>query len=145
MPVEIEMSEMEQKAKMVDVGAVESFPAGRGKRVLVNGNPVAVFRLGERFHALEDCCSHAMAPLSGGKVEDGAVACPRHGAHFDIATGEVLSLQAVANVVSFPAEVREGRVLVSTQGWLADPLWTTGRQLGQRETAPDQLELEAVE
>jgi nitrite reductase/ring-hydroxylating ferredoxin subunit len=139
------MSEMEQKQKMVDVGAVESFPAGRGKRVLVNGNPVAVFRLGERFHALEDCCSHAMAPLSNGEVQDGAVACPRHGAHFDIATGEVLSLQAVANVVSFPAEVREGRVLVSTQGWLADPMWVSGRRLGEREPDSEQLELEAVE
>lgn len=139
------MSESDRKPVMVDVGAVESFPAGRGKRVLVEGNPVALFRLGERFHALEDCCSHAMAPLSGGEVKGGAVACPRHGAHFDIATGEVLSLQAVANVVSFPVEVREGRVLVSTEGRLAEPLWASGRRLGEQTTSSDPVVLEVVE
>jgi 3-phenylpropionate/trans-cinnamate dioxygenase ferredoxin subunit len=139
------MSESGGKPGMVDVGAVESFPIGRGKRVLVEGNPVALFRLGGKFHALEDCCSHAMAPLSGGEVKGNTVACPRHGAHFDITTGEVRSLQAVANVVSFPVEVREGRVLVSTQGWLADPLWVSGRHLGETEAGSDQLELEVVE
>jgi len=139
------MSESDGKSRKVDVGAVESFPVGRGKRVLVEGNPVAVFRIGGKFHALEDCCSHAMAPLSGGEVKDGAVACPRHGARFDIVTGEVLSLQAVANVVSFPVEVREGRVLVSTQGWLADPMWVSGRRFGEREASSDQLVLEEVE
>lgn len=139
------MSESGVKPGMVDVGAVERFPDGRGTRVMVDGNPVALFRLGEKFHALEDCCSHAMAPLSGGEVKDGAVACPRHGAHFDIATGEVLSLQAVANVVSFPVEVREGRVLVSTQGWLADPMWVSGRRFGEREASSDQLVLEEIQ
>ena len=118
-------------ALLVDVGAADEFPEGRGKRVVVEGNRVAVFRLGDRFHALDDCCSHAMAPLSSGVVKDGAVACPRHGARFDIATGEVLSLQAVSNVVSFPVELREGRVLVSTEGRMAEPLWATGRQLGE--------------
>ncbi len=72
-----------------------------------------------------------MAPLHSGEVRDGAVACPRHGARFDIATGEVLSLQAVGNVLSFPVVVREGRVLVSRGGRMAQPLWATGRQLGQ--------------
>jgi 3-phenylpropionate/trans-cinnamate dioxygenase ferredoxin subunit len=139
------MSEKDRKERMVDVGAVESFPAGRGKRVLVEGNAVAVFRIGERFYALEDCCSHAMAPLSSGEVKGTAVACPRHGAHFDITTGEVLSLQAVANVVSFPVAVRGGRVLVSTQGWLAEPLWASGRRLGEHQPSTDPVVLEAVE
>ena len=52
------------------------------------------------------------------------------GASF-IATGEVLSLQAVGNVVSFPVEVRGERVLVSTEGRMAEPMWATGRQLGE--------------
>lgn len=129
------------KTEMVDVGAAEDFPAGRGKRVMVNENPVALFKLGEKFHALDDCCSHAMAPLNSGDVKDGAVSCPRHGARFDIATGEVLSLQAVGNVVSYPVEVGQGRVLVSTEGRLAEPLWVSGRRLGQRRKNPDQLEL----
>jgi 3-phenylpropionate/trans-cinnamate dioxygenase ferredoxin subunit len=122
--------------RMVDVGPLERFPVGRGKRVLIDGEPVAVFRLGQqRLHALEDCCSHAMAPLSSGEVKGTAVACPRHGAHFDIITGEVLTLQAVANVVSYPVEVREGRVLVSTRGVIAEPLWASGRRLGDRPVA----------
>ena len=140
------MSESGENGQMVDVGAVEDFTAGRGKRVLVEGAAVAVFRLGDDFYALEDCCSHAMAPLHSGEVKGTAVACPRHGAHFDIRTGEVLSLQAVANVVSFPVAVHEGRVLVSTEGRIAEPMWATGRRLGERGHA-DQgvLELEMVD
>ena len=120
-----------EELDMVDVGAVEDFTDGRGKRVIVGECAVALFRLGDRFHAIEDCCSHAMAPLHSGEVRDGAVACPRHGARFDIATGEVRSLQAVGNVASFPVEVRDGRVLVSPEGRMAEPLWATGRQLGE--------------
>jgi len=138
------MSDRED-GRLVDVGALEDFPLGRGKRVMVDGGPVAVFRLGpEQVYALEDCCSHAMAPLHSGEVKGTAVACPRHGAHFDITTGEVLTLQAVANVVSFPVDVREGRVLVSTRGMLAEPLWASGRRLGERDTS-DQPMLELVE
>jgi nitrite reductase/ring-hydroxylating ferredoxin subunit len=139
--VEKMMKRNDGKTEMVDVGAVENYTDGRGTRVMVDGNPVALFRLGEKFHALDDCCSHAMAPLNSGEVRDGAVACPRHGARFDIATGEVLTLQAVGNVASYPVEVRQGRVLVSTEGRLAEPLWASGRQLGQRRKNPDQLEL----
>jgi len=126
---------MFDRDELVDVGAVEDFTDGRGKRVMVDGSAVALFRLGDRFHALDDCCSHAMAPLHGGEIKAGAVACPRHGARFDIATGEVLSLQAVGNVASFPVKVRDGRVLVSRRGRMAKPLWATGRQLGNHTEA----------
>ncbi len=121
----------DRSEEMVDVGAVEDFTDGRGTRVMVDGGAVALFRRGDRFNALDDCCSHAMAPLHSGEVKNGAVACPRHGARFDIATGEVLSLQAVGNVTSFRVEVRGGRVLVSRQGRMVKPIWATGRQLGE--------------
>ena len=38
--------------------------------------------------------------------------CPRHGARFDLRTGEVLSLPATEDVEAFPIEVRDGDIVV---------------------------------
>lgn len=42
-------------------------------------------------YALEMTCKHQGADLSGGKVEDGVVTCPRHGWTYDLETGKCLS------------------------------------------------------
>jgi 3-phenylpropionate/trans-cinnamate dioxygenase ferredoxin subunit len=115
----------------VRVGRVEDFPINKGKRVSVDGTDVAVFNVGGRFYALKDQCTHAAAPLSSGTVKGSSVRCPRHGAHFDLSTGVVLTLQAVRNVETFEVRVEKGDVFVCTEGRTADPLWVHGRRLDQ--------------
>lgn len=57
-----------------------------GKRplpVLLEGRPVVLFRDREgQARALQDRCPHRHAPLSGGRVVDGALECPYHGWRF---------------------------------------------------------------
>ena len=128
----------EPSSAYVKVGRVEDFPEGRGKRVSVAGRHVAVFHVEGRFYALLDKCTHGQAPLSRGTVKGECVMCPRHGAHFDLATGTVLTLQAVRNVESFPVLVTNGEVYVSTESRVAESLWALGRRLDQG--APDPKE-----
>lgn len=99
---------------------------------------MAVFYVNGRFYALRNQCTHAAAPLSSGTVKDMSVRCPRHGAHFDLRTGAVLTLQAVRNVETFEVYVENGEVFVSTEGKTAAPLWVHGRRLDQG--APNSLE-----
>lgn len=48
------------------------------------GRPVVLYRNAEgRAFALEDRCAHRFAPLSRGRVADGAIECPYHGLRFD--------------------------------------------------------------
>lgn len=124
-----------KSAAFVKVGSVEDFPPGRGRRVIVDGTDVAVFHVEGRFFALRDRCTHGEAPLSRGTVKGLSIMCPRHGAHFDLETGTVLSLQAVRNVETYPVRVEKGEVFVGVAGRTAESLWAMGRRLDQG--APD--------
>ena len=85
---------------------------GRGVRVDVGDERIAVFRDGGRLYAIGDRCSHAEASLSEGEVFDGEVECPRHGAIFDLATGAVKALPATRPVPTYGIRARDGIVEV---------------------------------
>ncbi len=97
----------------IELGPIASMPDGVGTRVDVGDDRVAVFRLGDEVHAIDDRCSHAEASLSEGEVVGNEVECPRHGALFDITTGAVLSLPATKPVRTHRVEIREGMVLLT--------------------------------
>lgn len=86
---------------------------GQSVQARVGDGLIAVFNVKGKLHALADVCSHAQAFLSEGEVSLGAIACPRHGARFDLETGEALSLPATQPVATFPVEVADGEVIVT--------------------------------
>lgn len=87
---------------LVKVADVNDIPAGTCKKVIVKRQPIAVFNLNGEFYAIHDTCTHADASLSEGPVVDGCkVACPLHGALFDIKTGDALTFPAVTPVETF--------------------------------------------
>ena len=58
--------------------------------VNVDGVPIALYRLGDEIFATHGICTHALAFLSDGWVEDGKIECPLHQGQFDIRTGKAL-------------------------------------------------------
>jgi 3-phenylpropionate/trans-cinnamate dioxygenase ferredoxin component len=92
----------------LEVLRTEEVQDGRGVRVDVGGERIAVFKNGGQLFAIDDRCSHAEASLSEGEVFDGEVECPRHGAVFDLATGAALSLPATRPVRTYPVRLRDG-------------------------------------
>lgn len=74
----------------VVVGRVENFPAGAGTMVVVNNRHVALFRLGDEFHAIDNLCLHRGGPLCEGPIVRGVVTCPWHGWSYEIATGTMV-------------------------------------------------------
>ncbi|MEM1060956.1 MAG: Rieske 2Fe-2S domain-containing protein [Planctomycetota bacterium] len=69
------------------VAPVGSIPDGTGRAFEVDGVIVAVFRIGDSYHAIDDACPHAGAPLCDGAFEDGVVVCPWHAWRFDVRDG----------------------------------------------------------
>jgi nitrite reductase/ring-hydroxylating ferredoxin subunit len=88
----------------------------------VEGRPIAICRSGGQLYAFDDLCPHSGARLGLGRIAKGAVACPLHGARFDLATGRCLSTQmGLEAVVTHAVRVVDGRVEIV----LADRPMTT--------------------
>ena len=87
---------------------------GTPRRVEVNGRAVALVRIGEQVHAIDDICSHAEVSLSEGDVdfEECALECWKHGSLFDLRTGEALTLPAVRPVAVHAVTLEGDDVLV---------------------------------
>jgi 3-phenylpropionate/trans-cinnamate dioxygenase ferredoxin subunit len=100
----------------VEVARLDELPDGRGIRVEVGDERVAVFRIGDTVHAIGDRCSHAEASLADGEVFDGAVECPRHGSPFDLTTGAPQALPATTPVPVYRTVVRDGVVYLIIGG-----------------------------
>jgi 3-phenylpropionate/trans-cinnamate dioxygenase ferredoxin subunit len=80
---------------------------GEARRFDVAGHRIALVRIGDEFHALDDECSHEDYSLSEGEVwaDECQIECPRHGSTFDLVTGEPCSLPATQPVAVYPIEV----------------------------------------
>ncbi len=66
-----------------------------GKTVVEVGDRlVALFHVSGTFWAIDDMCTHDGGPLAEGTLSGFTIACPRHGAKFDIRTGRALSFPA---------------------------------------------------
>jgi 3-phenylpropionate/trans-cinnamate dioxygenase ferredoxin subunit len=98
----------------IDVAPADEVPPGSVKIVNAGSINVGVFNCGGKLYAIEDRCSHDDGPLAEGdwEPEDCTVICPRHGSHFDLATGRPLSLPATQPVETFPVRVEDGMVRV---------------------------------
>ena len=80
-------------------------------QVVYDGDtPIAVFNIDGELYAIEDICTHDGGELTGGVIEGRQVECPRHGARFDITTGEALTPPAYEPTAKFPVKVEDGVV-----------------------------------
>ena len=96
--------------RYVDVAAVEDIPLRRGRPVWVDGRGIALFRVGEAVHAIENSCPHAGSALSGGTLDGCLVQCPSHGLAFDVRTGCMRG--GGLAVATYPVCVDDGRVRI---------------------------------
>jgi 3-phenylpropionate/trans-cinnamate dioxygenase ferredoxin component len=98
----------------IEVCPLDQLPPGSMKLVPAGSITVGVFNCGGKIYAIEDRCSHDDGPLAEGDWDrdDCTVICPRHGSHFDLATGRPLSLPAYQPVETFPVRVEDGIVTI---------------------------------
>jgi 3-phenylpropionate/trans-cinnamate dioxygenase ferredoxin subunit len=82
--------------------------------VEVDERMVVVIHAAGHFYALDDVCTHDGGPLSEGPVDAaaGTIACPRHGAKFDVATGAALTMPATQPTVAHEVKIEDGQVFV---------------------------------
>jgi 3-phenylpropionate/trans-cinnamate dioxygenase ferredoxin subunit len=104
-------------AEWIDVAPTDSFPAGTHRLADADGVRIAVFNVEGKFYAIEDVCTHDGGILTGGPVQGCIITCPRHGATFDIRSGEALTAPAYEPTASFPVRIQDGMVQVKDDRW----------------------------
>lgn len=88
--------------------------ADPGKTLIeVDGEMIALFHVGGQYFALDDVCTHDGGPLADGELVDHTIACPRHGAKFDIRSGGALTMPAVRATRAHRVKVEDGGVWVA--------------------------------
>jgi len=98
--------------------------SGTARKVTIDDHEIAIVRIDDDVYAIGDTCTHAEVSLSEGFVEaaDCMIECGRHGALFDLRTGEPASLPAVRAVPVYDVAVVDGQVQVT----VTDPIIVEG-------------------
>lgn len=94
------------------VANLSEIAPGTTRRVVANSTGILLCNVDGTVYAIEDVCTHDGGPLDQGELEGEVVVCPRHGATFDVRTGDALTLPAVAPVMTFPVTIEGDDILV---------------------------------
>ena len=94
------MSDFIRVAKVTDV------PDPGRKIVEVDDVLVVLVHAGGQFYAIDDLCTHDGGPLGEGELDGYTIACPRHGAKFDVRDGRALTMPATR-----PTAVHEVKII----------------------------------
>ena len=101
-----------EPVEYVAVAVVDELPNGTRKFLEVDGAPIAVFNIAGSYYAVADLCSHDDGPVAEGNLYGYEIECPRHGARFDVRTGQVVSFPAIVDIPNYPVKVERGQILV---------------------------------
>lgn len=94
------------------VASVKEIP-DPGKRLFeVDDRMVVLFHIGGRFYCIDDVCTHDGGPLADGRLNGHEIACPRHGARFDVRNGKAVSMPATENTIVHEVRIEGGDVFV---------------------------------
>ncbi|MCG2788143.1 MAG: non-heme iron oxygenase ferredoxin subunit [Anaerolineae bacterium] len=105
----------ESQATFFEIAPASELPNGERLFIEMDGKPIVIFNVAGQLFAIADLCTHDDGPLGDGDLEDHNIVCPRHGAEFDIRTGQAVQMPAVIDVPAYPLKIVDGNI------WLGLP------------------------
>ncbi len=100
----------------VKVAQVHDLPDPGKMLVEADGRLVVLFHIGGEYFCLDDVCTHDGGPLGEGCLEGHRIACPRHGAEFDIRTGKAVTMPATEDTLAHEVKVEGNDLWVRLSG-----------------------------
>jgi len=73
--------------------------------VEIDDRLVVLIHTAGHFYSIDDVCTHDGGPLGEGELDGFAIACPRHGAKFDVRDGRALTMPATKPTVAHDVKV----------------------------------------
>jgi 3-phenylpropionate/trans-cinnamate dioxygenase ferredoxin subunit len=105
----------EVKMAFVKAAKVSDVPQGQVKVVEVGYEDVALCNVDGEIYAVANVCTHDDGPLGEGYLVGNEIECPRHGARFDVRSGEVRSLPAIVPIPTFEVKIEGDDILVDVE------------------------------
>ena len=96
----------------VRVASVKDIPDPGKVTVEVGDRLVVIVHAGGQFYCIDDVCTHDGGPLGEGKLCGFEIACPRHGAKFDVRSGRALTMPATEDTGSHEVRIDRDDLLV---------------------------------
>jgi 3-phenylpropionate/trans-cinnamate dioxygenase ferredoxin subunit len=96
----------------IDVGPAAAVTETETLSAEVDGYAIVIARCGLSLYAVEDRCTHDGESLAGAEIDKCEIICPRHGARFDLRTGDALTPPAYEPIRTFNVREENGRLLV---------------------------------
>ncbi len=75
-------------SEFIKVAQVSDLAPGEKMLVEYEDEDVGLFNIEGQFYAISDVCTHDDGPLVEGELDGDCIICPRHGAKFNVKTGE---------------------------------------------------------
>ncbi|MDH5636479.1 MAG: non-heme iron oxygenase ferredoxin subunit [Candidatus Bathyarchaeota archaeon] len=98
--------------EFVKVAETTEVPPGKMKKVTVDGKEILIVDVEGKYYAIGNKCTHRGGDLSKGSLSGKVVKCPRHGAKFDVTTGEVATGPAKKSETTFEVRVEGKNILI---------------------------------
>jgi 3-phenylpropionate/trans-cinnamate dioxygenase ferredoxin subunit len=89
----------------VKVGSTSAAPDPGKQYIELEDRFVVLFHVGGSFYCLDDVCTHDGGPLGEGQLQGWTIACPRHGARFDVRDGRAVSMPATEATTAHEVKV----------------------------------------
>lgn len=121
------------------VGSLREFGDQDRISVIIDDVPALIIRSGETYYAIEDVCTHDGQPLTDGEISEGQIECPRHGARFDLMTGQPKCMPATQPIRIFAVEVRGEEIFASSDAPEENSSATAEKQSPNQAVQPEQL------
>jgi 3-phenylpropionate/trans-cinnamate dioxygenase ferredoxin subunit len=103
----------------IKVAEISELPENKMMMVKAGGTEVLLANVAGAYYAIANKCTHLGASLARGKLEGNTVRCSKHGALFDVKTGEAVGdakigfiKMKVANEPSYPVKIEGTDILV---------------------------------
>lgn len=82
----------------IKVADISTLPAGKTILVTAGGKEILLANVDSTYFAIANKCTHLGGSLAKGTLEGSIVTCPKHGAQFDVRTGQAVSAAKIAFV-----------------------------------------------
>jgi 3-phenylpropionate/trans-cinnamate dioxygenase ferredoxin subunit len=99
-------------SEFIKVAQVSELVPGEKMLVEYDDEDVGLFNIDGQFYAISDVCTHDGGPLVEGNLDGDWITCPRHGARFNVKSGQE-TMPAFAPVPLYNVKIEGDDILIA--------------------------------